>query len=84
MAKQQIIKLYSDELDGRCAVGVIMSYYGWKGKDDSHAGEKLLGASIALRHTGVSKDLIIRLNESGKAFEEISDYLDNIIPRKIP
>ena len=43
--------------------------YGWKGKDDSHAGEKLLGASIALRHTGVSKDLIIRFNDSGKTFD---------------
>jgi hypothetical protein len=54
-----------------------MSYYGWKGRDDSYAGEKLLGASIALRHTGVSKDLIIRLNDSGKTFDEIADYLDN-------
>ena len=63
-----------------CAVGVIMSYYAWKGKADSHAAEKLLGASIALRHTGVNKDLIIRLNDSGKTFEEIADYLCNIIP----
>jgi hypothetical protein len=62
------------------AVGVIMMYYGWNGKDDPHAGEKLLGASIALRHLGVSKDLIIRLNDSGKTFEEIADYLDSIIP----
>jgi hypothetical protein len=54
-----------------------MSYYGWKGKADSHGAEKLLGA---LRHTGVSKDLIIRLNDSGKTFEEIADYLGNIIP----
>ena len=76
---RQVRKRYSDGHNGRCAVGVIMSYYGWKGKDDSHAGEKLLGASIALRHTGVSKDLIIRLNDSGKTFEEIADYLDNII-----
>jgi len=59
-----------------------MSYYGWKGRDDSQAAEKLLGTSIALRHTGVSKDLIIRLNDSGKTFEEIADYLDNIIPEK--
>jgi hypothetical protein len=59
-----------------------MSYYGWKGRDDSHAAEILLGTSIALRHTGVSKDLIIRLNDSGKTFEEIADYLDNIIPEK--
>jgi hypothetical protein len=47
-----------------------MSYYGWNGKDDSHARGKLLGASIALRHTGVSKALIIRLNDSDKTFEK--------------
>ncbi|MGC1134589.1 MAG: hypothetical protein WA941_17305 [Nitrososphaeraceae archaeon] len=76
----QIKERYSDGHDGRCAVGVIMSYYGWNGKDDSHAGEKLVGASIALRYTGVSKDLIIQLNDSGKTFEEIADYLDNIVP----
>jgi len=74
---RQVRRRHSDGHDGRYAVGVIMSYYGWKGKDDSHAGEKLLGASIALRHTGVSKDLIIRLNDSGKTFDEIADYLDN-------
>jgi len=77
---RQVRKRYSDGHDGRCAVGVIMSYYGWKGKADSHAAEKLLGASIALRRTGVNKDLIIRLNDSGKTFEEIADYLGNIIP----
>ncbi|MPZ08086.1 MAG: hypothetical protein GEU26_17000 [Nitrososphaeraceae archaeon] len=76
-AFRQVHMRYSDGHDGRCAVGVFMSYYGWKGKDDSHAGEKLLGASIALRHPGVSKDLIIRLNDSGKTFDEIADYLDN-------
>jgi hypothetical protein len=79
---RQVRRRYSDGHDGRCAVGVIMSYYGWKGRNDSHAAEKLLGTSIALRHTGVSKDLIIRLNDSGKTFEEIADYLDNIIPEK--
>jgi hypothetical protein len=40
-------------------------------------GKNYWGASIALRHTGVSKDLIIRLNDSGKTFDEIADYLDN-------
>ena len=74
---RQVRRRYSDGHDGRCAVGVIMSYYGWKGKADSHAGEKLMGASIALRHTGVSRDLIIRLNDSGKTFDEIADYLYN-------
>jgi hypothetical protein len=28
---RQIKKRYSDEYNGRCAVGVIMSYYGWRG-----------------------------------------------------
>ena len=79
---RQVRKRYSDGHDGRCAVGIVLSYYGWTGKDDLHAREKLLGTSIALRHTGVSKDLIIRLNDSGKTFEEIADYLDNIIPEK--
>jgi hypothetical protein len=34
---KQIRKLYSDELDGRCAIGVIMSYFDWNGKHDSDA-----------------------------------------------
>ena len=76
---RQVRKRYSDGHDGRCAVGVIMSYYGWNGKDDPHAREKLLGASIALIHLGVSKDLIIRLNDSGKTFDEIADYLDTAV-----
>jgi hypothetical protein len=28
----QIQKKYSDGHNGRCAIGVIMSYYGWDGK----------------------------------------------------
>ena len=28
---RQIEERYSDELDGRCAIGVIMSYLGWNG-----------------------------------------------------
>ena len=55
-----------------------MSNYGWNGKDDSHAGGKLLGASIALRQAGVSKDSIIRLNDSGATFDEIADYMDRV------
>ena len=33
---------YSDGSDGRCALGVIMSYYGWNGKDESQATKKLV------------------------------------------
>ena len=72
----QITERYSDGHNGRCAIGVIMSYYGWNGKDDSRAGGKLLGALITLRYTGIDKNLIIRLNDSGSTFDEIGDYLD--------
>jgi hypothetical protein len=47
---------YSDGLNGRCAMGVIMSYFGWNGKDDSKTTTKLLGTLIALRHAGIDKD----------------------------
>ena len=41
---RQITERYSDGRNGRCAIGMIMSYHGWNGKDDSHASGKLLGA----------------------------------------
>ena len=53
-----------------------MSYYGWNGKDDSHAATKLLGTLIALRYAGIDKNLLIELNDSGRSFDEIADYLD--------
>jgi hypothetical protein len=59
----QIKERYSDGHNGRCAIGVIMSYYGWNGKDDSQAPGKLLGALIALRHAGIDKNLLIDLND---------------------
>jgi len=36
----------------------------------------LVGAFIALTHAGVSKDLVVRLNDSGMSFDEIAEYLD--------
>ena len=59
-----------------CAIGVMMSYYGWNCKDDSHAATKLLGALIALRYAGTDKNLLIDLNGSGFTFHEIADYLE--------
>ncbi|HZD35343.1 MAG TPA: hypothetical protein VE130_09080 [Nitrososphaeraceae archaeon] len=72
----QITERYSNGRNGRCAIGVIMSYYGWNGKDDSQASGKLLGALITLRNTGIEKESIIRLNDSGATFDEIADYID--------
>jgi hypothetical protein len=71
----QIREQYSDGLDGRCVIGVIMSYYGWNGKYGPGA-ERLLGALFALRHAGISKDVVIELNDSGTTFDEIAYYLD--------
>jgi hypothetical protein len=75
---RQITERYSDGHEGRCAMGVIMSYYGWNGQDDSLASSKLLGTLIALRCTGVDKNLLIEMNDSGLSFDEIADYLDKI------
>jgi hypothetical protein len=37
-----------------------------------------LGASIALRHAGVNRELIIHLNDSGATFDEIANYIDGV------
>jgi DNA-binding SARP family transcriptional activator len=71
----QISERYSDGRNGRCALGVIMSYFGWNGRDDSNASSKLLGTLVALRHTGNDRNLIIEMNGSGFTFDEIADYL---------
>jgi hypothetical protein len=73
---KQITKRYSDGHNGRCALGVIMSYYGWNGKDDPQAAGKLLGTLIALRCAGIDKNSLIDMNDSGMPFDEIADYLD--------
>lgn len=73
---RQITKRYSDGHNGRCALGVIMSYHGWNGHDDSDASSKLLGTLIALRQVGIDKNEIIQMNDSGFTFDEIADYLD--------
>lgn len=72
----QITERYSDGHNGRCAIGVIMSYYGWNGKDDFQASGKLLGALIALRHAGIDKNLLIDLNDAGFTFDELAVYLE--------
>jgi hypothetical protein len=75
---KQITERYSDGHNGRCAIGVLMSYYGWDGEDDSHATTKLLGALIALRYAGIDRNLLIEMNDSGMSFDEIADYLDKV------
>ena len=38
---KQIKRRYSDEGNGRCAIEVIMSFFGWNGMHDSKAQESL-------------------------------------------
>jgi hypothetical protein len=75
---KQIQLQYSDGHDGRCALGVIMSYYGWNGKDNSKAPRKLSYALIELGFADIDQNLLIEMNDSGFTFDEIANYLDNI------
>lgn len=72
----QVRKRYSDGHNGRCAVGVIMSYHGWNGKDDLDVAKILSATLLALRHVGIDRNLLIDLNDSGLTFDDIADYLD--------
>ena len=75
---RQIQNIYSDGANGRCALGVIISYYGWDGKDDSDAAELLLVTSTQMKHAVIDEGLLIDLNDSGYTFDEIADYLDRV------
>jgi hypothetical protein len=72
----QIREQYSDGFDGRCAIGVIMSYYGWNGNSKYGAARSSLATLVALRREGVSYWAVIEMNDSGATFGEIADYLD--------
>ena len=59
----QIRKRYSDGRNGRCAIGVIMSYFGWNGKDDGEAStEKIIG-NISCVKTSRYQQRIANRNE---------------------
>jgi hypothetical protein len=73
---KQVQKRYSDGGAGRCAVGVIMSYYGWNGKDDLDSAKILLATLNELKNIGFDKNFLINLNDLGLTFDQIADYLD--------
>jgi hypothetical protein len=74
----QIRERYADGGNGRCAVGVIMSYYGWDGSDNFNAVIGSFGALGELKFAGIDEDLLIDLNDSGLTFDEIADHIDLI------
>ena len=74
---KQIKEQYSDGQNGRCAIGVIMSYFGWDGKLNSDITTSLQAALPTLTNAGLHDDFfIIELNDSGMTFDEIAGYLD--------
>jgi hypothetical protein len=75
---RQIQMRYSDGQEGRCAIGLLMSFYGWDGKDDLDATKRLLAALVELKDAGIDEGLLIDLNDSGYTFDEIADYLDRV------
>jgi hypothetical protein len=75
---KQIQNQYSDGRNGRCALGLIMSYHGWNGIDDSDGVKLLLAESIQLKHADIDEGLLIDLNDSGYTFDEIAYYLDRV------
>jgi hypothetical protein len=72
----QIRMSFSDGHNGRCAIGLIMSYFGWNGKIDPGSARRLLAAFISLKNEGIDEELLIHLNDSGLTFDQIADYLD--------
>ncbi len=73
---RQIQMRYSDGLNGRCAMGVIMSYFGWDGSPNYLAAKDIIAIFYELKQADVDGELLIDLNDSGFTFDEIADYLD--------
>ena len=74
---RQITERYSDGHDGRCAMGVILSYFGWDGKANSDLTRSVKAALPTIAKNGLHDDIsIIELNDEGWSFDEIANYLD--------
>jgi len=71
--------MYSDGRNGRCAVGVLMSYYGWDGLDDLDVANNLVVAREELKLIDIEVDLLIHMNDSGFTFDEIANYIDRVV-----
>ena len=74
----QITGWYTDGRNGRCAAGVLMSYYGWNGRDFFDIARSLTCTLHLLKNAGLQIEFIAQLNDSGKTFDEIADFLDKV------
>jgi tRNA(His) 5'-end guanylyltransferase len=82
---KQIKRRFSDERNGRCAMGVILSYYGWDGKLNSlfDASASSRATRQALKNVGINRSCIMDQNDSGYTFDEIADYLERVVNNRI-
>ena len=82
MTTSQILRILENNLDRfRCdiqmdmmggAIGVLMSYHGWNGKDEPGSARTLLAALVDIKNEGIDNELLIDLNDSGCTFNEIA------------
>jgi hypothetical protein len=72
----QVQTQYSDGHNGRCALGVIMSYFGWDGTDDYDVAKVLVTTMNKLKHVNIDEKLLIDINDYGYTFDQIADHLD--------
>ena len=76
---KQFRQITDDGHTGRCALGVIWSYFGWDGRPDSDMTMSIKAVLPTLAKTGLGDDFsIIELNDTGWSFDEIADYIDRI------
>jgi len=78
---KQIKRRFSDERNGGCAMGVILSYYGWDGKLNSlfDASASSRATRQALKKVGINRSCIMDQNDSGYTFDEIAEYLEKVV-----
>ena len=55
-----------------------MSYYGWNGRDFFGIARSLIYTLKLLKNAGVQIGFIAQLNDSGKTFDQIADFLDKV------
>jgi|SRR5918996_490217 hypothetical protein len=76
---RQITEQYSDGRNGRCAMGVILSFFGWDGKPDSDLTPSIKAALPTLAKSGLDDEFsIFELNDTGWSFDGIANYLDSL------
>jgi hypothetical protein len=57
----QITERYFDGRNGRCVLGVIMSYFGWDGRVDFDSADDIVAISDVLKQAGIDEDLLTDL-----------------------